>query len=426
MQHTTIAHGFDSIHPESQNKPTSTSHKTEIIIAKTSITNKQSIRQSRANHASHSHLFQWQHHITNSSNEETLRTPLLPTENFENTLPDGILTINAFEIAEGGYDEFVATILNRLVEICQANPWLLGRLEQTRTISLTSPLNGDFEIVTPVNLDRSALQARIQKDVFVESPSDLDWWNTLDGSPLADLMNFVAAKGPTANSTTGLHPNLPGRTYHDLSKLLKSHPDTGIPTGPESAKAQSSLFRVVILPTPTRRHAFLIMGMSHTVADGNTYHRILHMLLGSTNRKTRQPVEIVPLAYDMRASSLELQQEVDLQTLVKNYKRERDAVVPEAKLMDQIKLGLDIGRSAMKEQFYEGRQLQSFVTLVNLQEINRLKEEYAAPQFQDAVFAEDSERPPKSQTLSTNDILVCELSKLLNIDRVDTLEYRSS
>jgi len=117
----------------------------------------------------------------------------------------------------------------------------------------------------------------------------------------------------------------------------------------------------------------------------------------------------------------------NIEAITKRYKKERDAVVPEAKLLDQIKLGLDIGRSAIKQQLQpEDRALQSFVALINQEEVNRIKKEYTTnKEYREAVFGDDEStggdpNNKRKLVLSTNDILVCELSKLLNVDRMDT------
>ncbi|KAL3918130.1 MAG: hypothetical protein SGILL_004385, partial [Bacillariaceae sp.] len=278
----------------------------------------------------------------------------------------------------------------------------------TKMISASSPLNGEFEVVFERGMSRQDVELHINAEIFEEAPEDLmKEFSSVAGSPLDDVARFVSNKSAPGD----LHNTLSARAYDDLSILLKSTTSTAVSTGPESAKTKDPLFRVVVVPTPPRSHAFVIMSLSHAISDGNTYHRILHMLLGSMDRRSGDKVPISRLMFD----SKDFEHIIPYERVQNEYKALRDEVVPPTKLINQMKLGRAIGSTAMGN-----KPLRNFVAMVDLDELNRLRQEYSNEQYLTAAFGGDGVLSSKPPRLSANDILVCELGKILKVNRLDT------
>ena len=283
-------------------------------------------------------------------------------------------------------------------------------------------------------MSTTEIEQILYTDIFTESPTEIVDGLTAAGSsvgnvsPLVELTKFVSSS--SSSSSSSLDNHLSAHSYDGLSRLIKSSSSTRVMKGPDSAKEDDSLFRVVVFPTPPssnddgndnnkkRQYAVVIVSLSHAIADGQTYHQILHMLLGSVDRRSNVPVPVKSLIFDVDDHS-NLPRPVE--EIIKQYKSERSKAIPEASMIHQMKLGTAIGIKTIEAKTNRKRQLRSFVALVDLDELNRLKAQWSTPEHQENVFGPpQKEEKKKPLKLSANDILVSELGRLLRVNRLDT------
>jgi len=134
--------------------------------------------------------------------------------------------------------DVITSIRNRTRDVLRANPWMVGKVVKTR--------------------DSKQLKLVYPKEVSDE---------------VLDRVFVVAKESPRA-----IHSNTP---YEDMYDSVVKE-SAMIPSGKSCVNKDILVTKITIVPHHESSSFALIMSMSHTVADGHTYYRILSMLSAAT------------------------------------------------------------------------------------------------------------------------------------------------
>uniref|UniRef100_A0A7S1T4J8 Diacylglycerol O-acyltransferase n=1 Tax=Tetraselmis chuii TaxID=63592 RepID=A0A7S1T4J8_9CHLO len=170
-----------------------------------------------------------------SRGKDTVAVPLLPLESTALLGQEQPITTVTF--FSGDVQEAVEQVRSRLKLITVANPWLAGRI-------VRRPDHPNLQLLHPTAAD-------------------------IDGQLVDELLSI---------QPTGLHisPSLP------YEQLLKACAPTQVPVGLRLVNRKYRIAKVTVVSCSGDPEKFgVLLSLSHIVADGFTYYRILNMLGGA-------------------------------------------------------------------------------------------------------------------------------------------------
>ena len=193
----------------------------------------------------------------NDDDAETVFEPLLDTESslYVFLAEPAITTVTFFKDAD--VEKSTSWLRGRVSAICRANPWLVGRLVRNKKLHKNVLL---------------ALPKHIQdKDIDALLGPGHDSVKSLEGISTDTPYSTVCAKLSKSNAVVGPGYKLVGKDKR-ISKFTLAKVGNG--------------------------QVALIVSMTHAVADGHTYYKILSMLMGEIEETTyTRNHNFVPLGF---------------------------------------------------------------------------------------------------------------------------------